>query len=381
MTGLAVCGGGCRAIMRGAVADHPVTSPPASAGRARPAWWRAGKLVLGFGLAALAVWAVSGKTGELSGAGRYLAHLDWGWLVVAAAAELVSYVAFAAMQRRLLQAGHVGAGLTPMTGVTLAGNAIQNSLPAGVVLAAAYAFRQYRRFGADDVLSGWVVVAMTILSLMSLSTLAAVGLAMAASTGSAFDLVGVIVGLVGAMAGLALLWARREWFLPYAVQVVRLGQWALRRPPADAHHVVRSARARVSAISPSRRDWAVAGTMGAFNWIFDLGCLVMAFLAVHAAIPWRGMLLAYAAAQLATNLPITPGGLGVVEGSLTIALVAFGGAEASTVAAVLVYRLFNFWAMLPIGWCAYGILSVTGRRQQSAVAGDPRVPVREVPSS
>ena len=45
-------------------------------------------------------------------------------------------------------------------------------------------------------------------------------------------------------------------------------------------------------------------------------------------------------AQLAANLPITPGGLGVVEGSLTIALVAYGGGRDSTVAAVLLYS-FN----------------------------------------
>ncbi len=364
------------------MADLSASAAAAPAAARRPAWWRVGKVVVALGLAGLAAWAVSGKSGELTGAGAYLAHLDWAWLAFAAATELVSYVAFAAMQRRLLQAGDVSAGLAPMTGITLAGNAIQNSLPAGVVLAAAYAFRQYRRFGADDVLSGWVVVAMTVLSLMSLSVLAAAGLAMAASTGSALDLVGVILGLVGIMVVLVVLWSRREWFLGHAVRAVRLSQWALHRPAGDPHHVVHAARARVSAISPSRRDWAVAGAMAAGNWVFDLACLIAAFLAVNASIPWRGMLLAYAAAQLATNLPITPGGLGVVEGSLTIALVAFGGGEASTVAAVLVYRLFNFWAMIPIGWGAWGVLALKARRQDAAGAErGPAALLRKLPAS
>ena len=61
----------------------------------------------------------------------------------------------------------------------------------------------------------------------------------------------------------------------------------------------------------------------------------MMFLAIHAPIPWKGLLLAYGAGQLAATLPITPGGLGVVEGSITVALVAFGGAETSTAYAVL----------------------------------------------
>jgi uncharacterized protein (TIRG00374 family) len=82
---------------------------------------------------------------------------------------------------------------------------------------------------------------------------------------------------------------------------------------------------------------------------------------VGSPVPWRGLLLAYGAGQLAANLPITPGGLGVVEGSLTIALVAYGGAQASTVAAVLLYRIVSFWASLPVGWVSWAVLVVRAR--------------------
>jgi uncharacterized protein (TIRG00374 family) len=118
----------------------------------------------------------------------------------------------------------------------------------------------------------------------------------------------------------------------------------------------------VAAITPSRADWTVSGSYAMANWLFDVGCLVFAFLAVGADIPWRALLLAYAAGQLATNLPITPGGLGVVEGSLTIALVAYGGAQASTVAAVLLYRLMSFWALLPAGYISWGLVTWDLRR-------------------
>jgi Lysylphosphatidylglycerol synthase TM region len=80
-------------------------------------------------------------------------------------------------------------------------------------------------------------------------------------------------------------------------------------------------------------------------------------------VPWKGLLLAYGAGQLAANLPITPGGLGVVEGSLTIALVVYGGAEPSTVVAVLLYRVLSFWLALPAGWGAWAWLAWTGRRR------------------
>jgi uncharacterized protein (TIRG00374 family) len=102
------------------------------------------------------------------------------------------------------------------------------------------------------------------------------------------------------------------------------------------------------------------------NWLFDAACLVVAFVAVGANVPWRALFLAYSAAQLAINLPITPGGLGVVEGSLTIALVAYGGGKAETVAAVLLYRLISFWALLPVGWTSWAVVSWDTRRKAAA---------------
>src|SRR6185312_4932039 len=88
----------------------------------------------------------------------------------------------------------------------------------------------------------------------------------------------------------------------------------------------------------------------------------LSFFAVGVGVPWRGLLLAYGAGQLATVLPITPGGLGAVEGSLTVALVTFGGGAESTVAAVLLYRVVSFWMILPLGWSCWGALALAGRR-------------------
>jgi uncharacterized protein (TIRG00374 family) len=76
---------------------------------------------------------------------------------------------------------------------------------------------------------------------------------------------------------------------------------------------------------------------------------------------------------LATTLPITPGGLGAVEGSLTVALVTFGGAQASTVAAVLLYRLISFWLVVPVGWVAWSALAVAGRGRRKVLAPTPEV--------
>jgi len=103
-------------------------------------------------------------------------------------------------------------------------------------------------------------------------------------------------------------------------------------------------------------------------WAFDCAALAASFTAVGVRVPWRGLLLTYGASQLAVNLPITPGGLGVVEGTMTIALVAFGGAEHDIVPAVLCYRIVSFWGFLPVGWLGWAVMALVGRRQDKTSA-------------
>ena len=61
---------------------------------------------------------------------------------------------------------------------------------------------------------------------------------------------------------------------------------------------------------------------------------------------------AWALARLLATVPITPGGLGVVELGLTGALVAFGGSNARVVAAVLTYRFLTVVPTLLLGLAA-----------------------------
>ncbi len=164
---------------------------------------------------------------------------------------------------------------------------------------------------------------------------------------------------------------------------ITIGAWAIRvaqrvahRPPGDAHEIADRAWQRLVAVTPTRRVWLIGLGWSGVNWLADCACLAIAFLAVGAPVPWQGLLLAYGAGQLAANLPITPGGLGAVEGGLTIALVAYGNSEASPVAAVLLSRVVSFWAMLPLGWTAWAVLTTRGRRlnQDTPPAQGPERP-------
>ena len=69
--------------------------------------------------------------------------------------------------------------------------------------------------------------------------------------------------------------------------------------------------------------------------------------------PWRAIVVIYGLTQVAASLPITPGGLGVVEASLAALLVAYGEKPMSALAVVLLYRIVSFWGLVPIGWVTW----------------------------
>jgi uncharacterized protein (TIRG00374 family) len=111
------------------------------------------------------------------------------------------------------------------------------------------------------------------------------------------------------------------------------------------------------------------------SWLTDVAVLALAFVALHSAPPWAGLLLAYCAGQIAASMPVTPGGIGVVEGSITLALVAFGGAETITLAAVLLYRLIAYWGCIPAGGLAWLALRRTSRTAENQAAATQPGPV------
>ena len=69
--------------------------------------------------------------------------------------------------------------------------------------------------------------------------------------------------------------------------------------------------------------------------------------------------MAYGLANVLAVIPITPGGLGVIEATLTSVLVGFGTPR-GVATGVIAYRLVNFWLPIPLGGLAYLSLQVNG---------------------
>jgi uncharacterized protein (TIRG00374 family) len=90
--------------------------------------------------------------------------------------------------------------------------------------------------------------------------------------------------------------------------------------------------------------------------------------ALHSGISAETALAAYATSMLFSMVAITPGGLGVVEASLSVVLVSLGVPRHNAVAVALGYRAFEFW--LPVAIGSVSLLLLRGSGGATARAGE-----------
>ena len=357
------------------------------------------------------------------------------WLSVAALAEAVSYLTRGGATRALLRGAAPTVGTTALAAITVVGDAVAYVLPFGFAAGGAVAVGQARRRGAPRVAAVWGFAVVTV---VGVAVLSALGIAAAAVAVFAFGPAapasgpGLVVAVAGA-AGATLVIRRwrararggaggsaRQHPRPRVPAQLRLpgdAASARLRLPGDAARSEVPARLRLRGdaawsqvparlrllgdtawprvLARLRAGWARlcvqplppraigAAALGMLlSWLADLAVLALAFVALGEQPPWAGLVLAYCLGQAASALPFTPGGLAVVEGGLTAALVAFGGCPAGTLTAVLLYRLISHWAIVPAGGLAW--LALRRRATDefrvapwSALAeGDERCPTR-----
>jgi uncharacterized protein (TIRG00374 family) len=140
----------------------------------------------------------------------------------------------------------------------------------------------------------------------------------------------------------------------------RAGRWAATvarhvRPGIDPDKVGQSASQLASLARSALTGRAFLASFGfaSADLLFDLLSLDLVFLALRYQPGFGPLAVAYAAANIASAIPLTPGGLGVVEVTLVAVTVGFGAPRATAVLAVLGYRIINYWLPLIPGAIAY----------------------------
>jgi uncharacterized protein (TIRG00374 family) len=92
-----------------------------------------------------------------------------------------------------------------------------------------------------------------------------------------------------------------------------------------------------------------------------------------AEVGWAEVLAVFAFARLATAIPITPGGAGLVEVVMIAGLVGAGGDKAEVAAAVLIYRALTWALPILVGIVCYLWWRRNSIRPEPVTAGGPHV--------
>ena len=329
------------------------------------------RYVIGIAIGVLVLVLLFGKRAELLAAARQLTSADPVWVAAAVAAEATSLLAFAQLQGRALVLSGSRLALPGLYAVTLANDAIANTVPGEPAVSSAYRYRYYRRHGASAASAGWTIFTVIIAQAVGMSVVLLLGVlvALAASAGGR-NTGATAVGLVVVLASGAIL-IRRDLVLRLAAAAARHLRRMTRGRSGGLVARIEATLRRMREIPLGARSTAGVVLLATAVWGANFVTLLCAFRAVHASVPWAGVLLAYGVAEVAGNLPIVPGGIGIIEGSLAVVLVAYGARRSDALSAALAFRIVSFWLAIAVGWVTVAVLA---RRSRAPVlpSADPR---------
>ncbi len=320
-----------------------------------PTWKTLVKRALPIAIAGATIYLVLPELLAVLRAWPRLSTLSPIWFTGALAAEITAFICNFALQRLALRSRRWFAVVT----AGLAGNGVTNSLPGGDAAGAAVQFSMLAAAGFD---TDTAVGGLTTFSLLGVGGLLALPVfalpAILAGVPVSRGLVHTaLLGLAGfvlyAICGVILLRTERPLaVLGRTAQAVWNRVTRGHRPPLTGLDTRLLAERDTIRAVLGRRWWqAVLLTAGRVG--FDYGCLLCALRATGADPQPSLVLLAYSAAGIIGLFPVTPGGLGIVEASLSGLLILADTRAAYAFLATLAYRIASYWLPLLAGLPAY----------------------------
>lgn len=366
----------------------PVGANPPLAHRHRPWWIYALRVVALLVVATVVVAVLRGKLPTPATILGALRSAHWGWVAAALALELASIGMIIRQQCRLLGVFGTRLPYRRVGAITYSSTALSLSLPAGAAVGAGWSFRQFRRSGASSGTAAAVLVLSGLISTAGLVLLYLAGLGLAAVSrltglGEREPLVTVLLGVaMVAVVIMALTLLARRVPRPLPTEPAptpRLDDWQHRHP-----HLGRALRQLLATgretVRIDRRNWRFTLGLSAANWGLDILSLYASCRAVEVHVDFIQLGAIYLGIQLIRQIPITPGGIGLIEAALLAALVAQHVPQGAASAAVVIYRLFSAWLIVPIGFVFLALLRrartipPAGASPEPAAAGPAAAP-------
>jgi hypothetical protein len=164
---------------------------------------------------------------------------------------------------------------------------------------------------------------------------------------------GIIIMLVAGFLVVGLMegQGRAERTLRWAARKLRLNE-------DRAGAAVRQIGGRMEDLITDRAQLGRVLGWAAANWLVDAAALWVFLRAYGASLDPDALIISFGLANIATVVPLTPGGLGIVEGIYIPTLVGFGLTFAQATLGVATYRLAQYFFPTLLGGVLYASLRV-----------------------
>lgn len=303
-----------------------------------------------------------------------LSAVSPGFLAFGLLLELASLTSYSALTRSVLPSA-TRPRLWTVLRIDLSGLGVSHVLPGGGATASALRYRLFTVAGLPpaDVVSATAIEAVGTAAVLALVFGAGLLLAFPSADGNPYFLVagGVALLFLAFGAGAVVLLTRRR---QQTVNLVRaVAEILPRAEPDTAERLVTNLASRLHVLAGDRRLMARILFWASANWLFDAASLWVFLRAFGQTPGLRGLLVGYGLAGVLALLPLTPGGLGIVEGTLVSVLVGFGTPHAHAVLGVITWRLAEFWLPIPLAALTYLSLR-TGALRPGRLPARPMIP-------
>lgn len=295
-----------------------------------------------------------------------LGEVDGRWLVAGVALEVGAILAYAQLTRSLLpEPARMSLGTSAR--ITLSTLSVSHIVPGGTVAGTSLGYRLLTQAEVSGHDAGFALAMQGLGSAMVLNVLLWAGLVVTIPLRGFNPLYGT-AAILGALllatfgAAVLLLTRGEERAARFVCRV------ADRVPFIDGNRLTAllgNVSERLRTLLDDRALlWRAAG-WAALNWLLDAASLWVFLAAFGYRMGPDGLLVSFGLAYVLAAVPVTPGGLGVVEAVLSTSLVAFGAPRGVALLGVVSYRLVNFWLPIPVGGAAYLSLVVENRRDRT----------------
>ena len=300
---------------------------------------------------------------QLGGAREALSavgSVDPYFLAAATGLYALALLVYARLTWLLLPAG-VRPSLSIVFGTILASTGVNHVVPGGAATTAAVNYRLLGAAGVPRDALGVALGLQAIGSAVVLNAILWIALAISIPT-RGFNPVFATAAGIGAILVLAFgaaVIALRCGRVRFADGLVRVLGKIPKVTDDRVRHGVETAAKQVDVLAEDRAKLMAVLSYAAANWLFDAAALWVALLAFGTSPGLVGLLVAYGLANVLAVLPLSPGGLGVVEAVLIPTLIGFGVPPAEAAVGVVAYRLISFWLPIPVGAVAYAVVTHT----------------------